>query len=123
MTMRVMLGYPVSANLYWRHFKGRTVRSARANEYRAETKKKIDSSYVGAMAKGTCEVRLVLHPRITKKGAASLTVMDLDNCIKVTLDALQGLAYENDRQVRRIVAEYGPPKAGGGLTVEIMEAA
>ncbi|HFA3762180.1 TPA: RusA family crossover junction endodeoxyribonuclease, partial [Neisseria gonorrhoeae] len=41
---------------------------------------------------------------------------------KVALDALQGIAYHNDRQVRRIVAEYADePKQGGGLAVEIEE--
>jgi crossover junction endodeoxyribonuclease rusA family protein len=38
------------------------------------------------------------------------------------LDALQGVAYENDNQVRRIVAEYGSePVAGGGLVVKVEE--
>ncbi|HFC3072255.1 TPA: RusA family crossover junction endodeoxyribonuclease, partial [Neisseria gonorrhoeae] len=40
----------------------------------------------------------------------------------VTLDALQGVAYHNDRQVRRIAADYADePVAGGGLAVEVGE--
>jgi crossover junction endodeoxyribonuclease RusA len=45
--------------------------------------------------------------------------MDLDNCLKVTLDALQGVAYDNDAQIKRIVAEYGNPVINGGVTVEV----
>ncbi|WP_321160168.1 RusA family crossover junction endodeoxyribonuclease, partial [Neisseria gonorrhoeae] len=42
-----------------------------------------------------------------------------DNALKVALDALQGVAYHNDRQVRRIAADYaGEPVAGGGLAGE-----
>ncbi|WP_404562177.1 RusA family crossover junction endodeoxyribonuclease, partial [Neisseria gonorrhoeae] len=53
---------------------------------------------------------------------ANKTVIDLDNALKVALDALQGVAYHNDRQVRRIAADYADePKQGGGLAVEIEE--
>ncbi|EPI5870320.1 RusA family crossover junction endodeoxyribonuclease, partial [Neisseria gonorrhoeae] len=47
---------------------------------------------------------------------------DLDNALKVALDALQGVAYHNDRQVRRIAADYADePVTGGGLAVEVGE--
>lgn len=60
--------------------------------------------------------------RANKDGSANKTVIDLDNALKVTLDALQGVAYTNDKQVRRIVAGYADePAAGGGLVVEIEE--
>jgi Holliday junction resolvase RusA-like endonuclease len=38
---------------------------------------------------------------------------DIDGCIKVTLDSLQGFAYPNDRMVRRLAIEKLP--ADGGL--------
>lgn len=73
-------------------------------------------------SEGSVAVRLRLIPKANKDGSASKTVIDLDNALKVALDALQGIAYHNDRQVRRIVAEYGSePAAGGGLAVEIKE--
>jgi Holliday junction resolvase RusA-like endonuclease len=50
---------------------------------------------------------------------ASEVVLDLDNALKVTLDALTGVAWDDDSQVRRISAEYGPPCEGGGLSVWI----
>jgi crossover junction endodeoxyribonuclease RusA len=50
---------------------------------------------------------------------ASEVVLDLDNALKVTLDSLNGVAWDDDSQVRRISAEYGPACEGGGLTVWI----
>lgn len=46
--------------------------------------------------------------------------MDLDNALKVTIDAMNGVAYEDDKKIRRIVAERGAPVQGGALTVEIL---
>ncbi len=73
-------------------------------------------------SEGSVAVRLLLIPKANKDGSANKTVIDLDNALKVALDALQGIAYHNDRQVRRIAAEYdGEPKQGGGLAVEVEE--
>ncbi len=63
------------------------------------------------------------HGKATGSAPESLTasavLIDLDNAIKVTLDALtaSGLVWVDDRQVKRISAEYGSPCEGGGLTV------
>ncbi|HFC6665546.1 TPA: RusA family crossover junction endodeoxyribonuclease [Neisseria meningitidis] len=119
--MRLILPYPVSANRYWRIWRNRAVRSAQAAAYR-ETVRRI-AQEAGAMpSEGSVAVRLRLIPKANKDGSANKTVIDLDNALKVALDALQGIAYHNDRQVRRIVAEYADePKQGGGLAVEIEE--
>jgi len=53
-------------------------------------------------------------------GKASRTRMDLDNCIKVACDALQGVLYDNDRQIERISIEIGAPMCGGALSVEVL---
>ncbi|HHL3633716.1 RusA family crossover junction endodeoxyribonuclease [Neisseria polysaccharea] len=119
--MRLILPYPVSANRYWRIWRNRAVRSAEATAYR-ETVRRI-AEEAGAMpSEGLVAVRLLLIPKANKDGSANKTVIDLDNALKVALDALQGIAYHNDRQVRRIAAEYADePVAGGGLAVEIEE--
>lgn len=49
-------------------------------------------------------------------------VIDLDNCAKVSLDALQSLAYHDDRQVRALSIKYGDPVPGGALKVKIVQA-
>ncbi|XIE85589.1 RusA family crossover junction endodeoxyribonuclease [Neisseria meningitidis] len=119
--MRLILPYPVSANRYWRIWRNRAVRSAEAAAYK-KTVRRI-AQEAGAMpSEGSVAVRLRLIPKANKDGSANKTVIDLDNALKVALDALQGIAYHNDRQVRRIVAEYADePKQGGGLAVEIEE--
>lgn len=62
------------------------------------------------------QVSLVLKPKATKRGTSKRRI-DLDNCAKVALDALNGIAYEDDKQVRRIVVELGEPVKDGGLAI------
>jgi len=64
-------------------------------------------------------VEFKFHPKTTKTGDASKTRMDLDNVIKVVLDALQGVAYMDDKQVRKLTAEIADPVSGGGLSVRV----
>lgn len=117
--MQVTLPYPPSANRYLRHTARGTYRTSEANAYRKQAQ-------LAALAAGaslhyyeSIEVRATLHPRLTKTGRASDTRIDLDNCLKVALDALEGIAFANDKQVRRIILEVGQPMAGGGLTLEV----
>jgi len=64
----------------------------------------------------SCPVRLDVT-LIPKNG----TVMDLSNCLKVAEDALQGIAYDNDRQVKDIHLSYADADGVGGLIIEISE--
>jgi crossover junction endodeoxyribonuclease RusA len=47
--------------------------------------------------------------------------IDIDNAQKVALDALQGIAYENDRQITSLWIKLGQPIKDGGLHVTITE--
>ncbi len=119
--IRLILPYPVSANRYWRIWRNRAVRSAEAAAYR-ETVRRIAQGAGAMPSEGAVAVYVRLIPKANKDGGANKTVIDLDNALKVTLDALQGVAYHNDRQVRRIAADYADePVAGGGLAVEVGE--
>lgn len=129
-TDEVMLPYPISTNVYWRNFRGRMVRSSAAIAYKDE---------VGWMAKASklqlftvpVMVMLVLHPvrpadaekREKKDRLWGLGVrrIDIDNAQKVALDALQGIAYENDRQITFLSIRLGQPVKDGGLHVTITE--
>lgn len=117
---KVRLPYPISANRYWRTFRNMTVVSKEAQAYKQEVAQR---ALAAGMARSgrMCALEVVLHPKLTKKREASLVCLDLDNCLKVTLDALKGVAYIDDKQVRRIAASYGEPVEGGALTVEVME--
>jgi len=45
--------------------------------------------------------------------------VDLDNALKVALDAMQGAAYEDDRQITDIRIRLRQPIEGGGMTVTV----
>lgn len=116
--MKVTLPYPPSANRYLRHTARGTYRTDEANKYREYAKWAALASRAKLIA-GDVSMVVVLHPKLTEKGTASKTVIDLDNSIKVALDALQGVAFSNDRQVKKISLSYGPPMVGGGLSVGV----
>lgn len=114
----LMLEYPISSNRYWRNFNGRTVMSAEAREYKAMAAFRWREAGFPLHA-GQVLVELLLHPRMTKQGGASKSRMDLDNCLKVAIDALNGVAFVDDKQVRKLVAEVVDPVPGGGLSVRV----
>ncbi|CAB5187294.1 Crossover junction endodeoxyribonuclease, RusA-like [uncultured Caudovirales phage] len=116
--VELRLPYPVSANRYWRHFRGRVVRSAAANAYRAQVVRIALAAGVEPFS-GAVSLGIHLLPKLTKKGLASGTCIDLSNAWKVAEDALQGIAYDNDRQVRGFGALFGDPVEDGGLVVVI----
>ena len=115
----VTLPYPPSANRYLRHTGRGTYRTAEANSYRRQAQLALMAAGAKLRQFGPVAIHAVLHPRLTKAGNASETRLDLDNCLKVALDAMQGVAFDNDKQVRRISLEIGYPIADGGLTLEV----
>ena len=115
----VMLPYPISANRYFRNFRGRMVISSEARSYKKQVTWTFDAL---GITPSTSDVSLTvkLHPKLTTKGVASRTLIDLDNALKVVFDALQGVLYVNDKQVKKLTAEVGEPVLGGGLSVGIV---
>jgi len=119
------LPYPVSTNRYWRKTNtGKVYKSKEALEYRnaAIAQAKNDPIKPPAWLP-YCDIELciVVSPKQNKDGKQSKRVLDLDNCLKVAIDTLQGLAYVDDKQVVKICAEYGAAKVGGGLLAMVYE--
>jgi crossover junction endodeoxyribonuclease RusA len=113
--MEFELPFPPSANRYWRNVNGRMVKSAEARAYRDE-------------AGYACLLQMYGKSRgrpLTGHIKAELDFYfpsergDLDNRIKVMLDALQGLAFENDSQIREIVARRFKDKDRPRVMVQI----
>ncbi len=110
--MKITLDYPPSANVYWRMANNRLYLSEAANDFKAMT------MYLCASAgfeplEGDVSVRLkFFRPR--KSG-------DLDNRIKVCLDALQGYAYVDDSQVVEIHATRHDDKDCPRVEVEVTQ--
>ena len=120
--MVLHLPYPPSANRYLRHTARGTYRTAEADRYRDVVRKiAFDGADSFECMSGPVSLYARLHPRLTANGRASKSCLDLDNCIKVVCDALQGVCYKNDRQLRCICISMDEPKTGGGLTVECIE--
>lgn len=114
----LVLPWPPSANRYWRNVKGRMVKSAAARAYHDEafwlTVKALTRS--GQRADplvGELKVTLDFY-RPARRG-------DLDNRIKVTLDALQGIAFKNDSQIVEIHARRFEDKVRPRVEIGIHE--
>lgn len=93
--IRATLPYPPSANRYWRNARGRTFVSKEAKEYKQAVKSEMQWLTPKPIEGAVAVTIAVYRPR--RAG-------DLDNCIKVLLDALNGIAYADDKQVVQINA-------------------
>ncbi len=139
--MKLVLPYPVSSNRYWSSFayipkdqrhlpvgrikpRANTVPTAEAKAYKEAVAWIAKAAGCRVPTEKPIEILSVtLCPRMNKDGSASGTVLDLLNSWKVVEDALQGVVYVNDRQIKRVRGpiEYGPPTEKGALIVELDE--
>lgn len=118
--VELFLRYPVSANSYWRYFNGRVVVTSEAKDYKAHVAERARA--IGTpVFEGDVKIWVTLHPKTKADGSQSKRVLDIDNCLKVTLDALQGPVLQNDNQIKAISASYGEARPDGGLRVVIAE--
>lgn len=111
--MTITLPTPVSANRYWRNFRGRMVVSAEAKAYKEQVAWIARAAGV-EMLTGDVSVTMRVY-RQAKRG-------DLDNSLKVSLDSLIGIAYADDSQIVRIVAERYDDKRNPRVEVEVTPA-
>ncbi len=118
----VLLPYPPSANRYIRRTARGCYRTAEADRYRA-TAMALAISNGAICLHGPVVVIATLLPKMTKKGSASKTRIDIDNGVKVACDALQGVCYKNDSQIVRLTIQIGEAVPGGGLRISVSDAA
>lgn len=111
---------PPGANRLWRTYRGITVKSPLARAWQAQAALLAKAKGIQP-ATGAVALAIVLHPRRTKSGQASKIRLDVDAPIKATLDALQGVAYQDDKQVVRVSSEIGYPLPEGGITVTVQQ--
>lgn len=106
---------PPSVNAMWRHTGKYTYLSKRAKEYKDRVR------LIGKAAKVTMirgkRVRVAVEWRRKRRSG------DLDNRLKLAIDSLQGVAFENDSQVVEIHAYRKDDKDNPGVTVTVEEAA
>jgi len=131
-SVTLSLRWPVSANRYWSTaaIKGRAVTfvSKDAKAYKTDV---AAAAMVAGLRKpidGRIELTVKLYPPRpqdwAKRSAKNpdgwdddVRCLDLDNALKVTLDALKNIAYNDDKWVFRINAERCAPDANGARVV------
>ncbi len=114
LSVSLSLPWPPSANRYWRHVGNRVLVSKEALLYK---------KHIGLLS--------LLWKRPCLMGRISLSIQafppdkrarDIDNLLKVTLDALQyANLFENDSQIDKITIERMEQRKGGELIITINE--
>lgn len=128
----ITLPYPLSANRYWRpvpigkHIT--IVPTKEAKQYRKDVAALCAAAGVRAPLAGRVAVQVRLYPhrpldwqkRMRLHGEAwddTVMCIDVDNANKVLLDALKGVAIDDDKWVRKLTAERMEPDAGEARVV------
>ena len=122
----LVLPYPPSANRYWRHRampRGgiQTYVSKDGKEFRESVHWLLRGAGVRKPLQGRIGIAYTLYPnrpqdyrtRMRKLGEAwqdTVQCIDLDNAQKALLDALKGVAFEDDAWVRQIQAVRAGPR-------------
>lgn len=135
MDITLNLSYAPSVNRIWRRGRHATYKDKKAVAFEsvvlAERYRLFPNKEVLYPAGTGVEVRVILHPRLTKAVAKrpelfdplTCVRLDADAPIKTLLDAMQNARlYENDKQVLDVRSKVGRPVQGGGLTVSLTEA-
>lgn len=110
-TRRITLDYPPSSNRYWRVYNNHVVRDTAAKTYIRHVALVCSTAGLTPLDGDVCITLRVYRPR--RAG-------DLDNRVKICLDALQGYAYHNDNQVTAIHATRHDDKDNPRVEIEIM---
>lgn len=128
---RLVLDLPVppSANRYWRM--GRSGKSGYSHMHRDD----VATQYKADVYRRACEARGLNHLAaqwhqnwpMYREGVVRVTILwyryrrsgDLDNRLKVMLDALQGIAYDKDSQVVEIHAYRRDTKGDPSVRIEV----
>lgn len=114
----ITLPYPTSANRAWRNWNGMTVKSKEARVYQRETALLALQAGVKTHLDGSLWVAIALHPKKPLRASqAPLRSIDLDNACKIALDALNGIAWQDDRQIDQLTVTRKEPVKDGALVV------
>lgn len=134
--IELTLPYPISANRYWRSFmpKGHVrpivTLSDEAKLYKESVGWIVKKAGIREPIVGRVSLEIRLYPKRPLDWAKraqlnpftwddDVMCLDLDNANKVLLDSLKGIAIEDDRWVRRIVAERMEPDGEARVVVTI----
>jgi crossover junction endodeoxyribonuclease RusA len=107
------LPYPPSINNYWIASGHRRFISKRGVEFKQAVSEYVALHQLESFGGALVDVNIILRPR-------NLRLMDIDNCIKPILDALQDAGLmDDDKQVGHVSIRRGLPIADGKCIVSI----
>lgn len=126
----------VSSNRYWRTYMPKgfkapvTTLSKEAKEYKATVARIARESGVVAPIPGRVAVSYTLYPKRPQDYAKRMRLdpqrwddtvqcLDLDNALKVMLDSLKGIVFEDDKFVHELHGRRAEPDGDGRLVVTI----
>lgn len=116
---RIELPYPISANRYWRIFRGMAVKSAEARDYKSAVHALAMDLGMDEPLSGAVHVEIAYHPKRPKKYTGGpVRSFDIDNTLKVAIDALNGIAWHDDKQITFLAIRKGEPVPDGALIVQ-----
>lgn len=136
--IELVLPYPPSANRYWRTAvvcgRAQTYPSADAKAFKTSVQVAALRAGVRRPITGRIELHLQLYPQRPQDWAKrarrdpltwddDVRCIDLGNCEKVLSDALNGVAWVDDKQHRRIVLERMEPDGEARVVVRITQLA
>lgn len=143
-SITLTLPYPLSSNRYWRSFipkkkdgtvggNGRAVvtLSREAEAYKTKVRSIAIGSGVTAPIRGRVLLEVKLYParpddwirraqRNPDGWDNDVRCVDLDNALKVTIDALKGSVIEDDRWVFRLVADRMEPDGEARMIITVV---
>jgi len=135
MSITLTLPYPISANRYWRavtiNGHAMMVPTKEAKAYKADVGWRAKQAGIRAPLGGRMELRVRLYPQRPQDWAKraqrnpdtwddDVRCIDLGNCEKVLSDALNGVAWDDDKQLRKIFLErFEPDEHGARVEVTI----
>lgn len=108
--MKATLPFPPFLNRYYRKWRNRVVISNEGRAYKVAAMVQARAQGVRVLT-GHVALRLRFYRRI-RRG-------DIDGPLKCLFDSLQGVAFENDSQVRKLEAELFEDKVNPRVEVEV----
>ena len=130
------LPYPISTNRYYRTFMPKgfkapvTTLSKEAKQYKAQVRVIAKEAGIKEPMQGRVAVAYTLYPQRPQDYTKRMRIdpmswddtvqcVDLDNAQKVLMDSLKGVVFDDDKWVRRILAERAEPDGEARLVVTI----
>lgn len=109
----IQLPLPPSTNRYYRRAGNKIILSKEGRDYKKLAALIGKEMRIKPIA-GKVLLNVSIYPR---KGPGGQR--DLDNSIKPVCDALQGVAYQNDKQIKMINIKEWKPWAKGAVKIEV----